>query len=281
MTNRGLVLTVILCKDTDADGLFRAVLACGDNVQEKCVLRLEQCSDGTYRRVAHSESFSSFHLDVDESSETICIQHITTEHWLPLGLSNYRITVKCLSELSILWMATVDTTKTEIWKPPFTNSVNASRPVITSKEVYVRSAFFLALEMAVKAIGLNTVNFGLAIKRCKDSITLIGWRCDHVSTSRTVINRLRGFKPPPSQKRDTVYLPLAEGLNFKAVLRPSGFKSTLSVPVITSRTLDAFALSFGFQEATFDDAAQKYFGPPSGFYDEASKGRLIEGIRIY
>jgi hypothetical protein len=174
----------------------------------------------------------------------ICIEHKTDTKWLSLDSRSYLLSFRLPPEVRKIFIKTLS----GVLKPK-TNETQSENEMSTPLESstaaqddkFMKMPFgrFVVAKMEVGS-GASPFIFGIAVRRCDNSLTLESWLTDIASDSDPVIETFKGKKAVATSRTDFIELVVPSKPNVQVRLIPRGWP--MDRPKFASR-VKAFTVS--------------------------------------
>ena len=264
MTSKGLVFHPLLYRVRERQNQFLVPLNCGteDADGQSCfALLLETTGNNTHRRISNATKIGFPQPNVGGLGDLIfigrkriCIQHDTSLEWPVLERREYLVRFKyppvihkrCIKSIKMIAPHDLDRALAQSQRS-MTHSVS------TRNDLVMRLGMFAVAEMDTVVRGRD-IKFGVAIRRCGDSVTLQGWLCRTTAEFEAWVERTRPTPPTINDRQDTIELEPTPGSKIEIQLRPkrgrivedpNGERQRLETMLVTIALRDSRALPMG------------------------------------
>jgi hypothetical protein len=256
MTSKGLVFNPLLYRVTERRNRYLVPLNCGteDAEGQSCfAILLESTEDNTYRRVSNSTKIGFPPPNVGGMGELesigrkrICIQHDASLEWPVLERREYLIRFKHAPPVQKRCIKTIKMVTPQdlggVWYQG-----SAGQSISTRNDVVMRLGTFAVAEFDM-AIRGRDVKFGIAVRRCGDSVTLQAWLCSTTAEFESWVERTRPIPPQQSERQDTIELEPLPSCKIEVQLRPKRGR-IVEIPNGERQRLETMVVSIALRES--------------------------------
>jgi hypothetical protein len=225
-------MSPILYRSTRDNTRYLVPLNCGLSDERTAIaIELKITGADTYQRVDCGE-MKIFPLQAQEcppgwellGRKRICIEHRVTKDWLGLDARMYTVAFEYSGNL---YTSTIQSFGATTDFHDTSAEYDAYDHIGSGAFVPMTFGRFLAARFVCRSARVSFV-FGVAVRRCDDTLTIQCWKDEPIDSFTQMIDSLRGYKPIAGTRTDFVELDFEDGSCVRVQLRPRGWPTVRS-----------------------------------------------------